>query len=207
MVGDLHVQGQVEQPGAVGARRAKFGGGGDGRFGGVVGVDAPDGIFFQVGDGDGGWIDIKKVGGECLDVALRYPRCAEIGINVAGQHVLGLHFPQGADIADVLRAGGLGGGEFLPHIAGQIGVGGLPCLRLRVRKDQVAKFGDDLPLSACRRGLPINGRSTAPFWFKDTSNPSSARAAWCRGNSRCGYRVRGGVLWRYGRRCYPAQRR
>ena len=101
MVGDLHVEGQVEQPGAVGACRAEFGRGGDRRFGGVVGVEAPDGIFLQVGDRDGGWLDVEQLGGECLDVALRYPRCAEIGVDVAGQHVLGLHGPQGVGIAGI----------------------------------------------------------------------------------------------------------
>ena len=50
---------------------------------------------------------MEQIGGECLDVALRYPRCAEIGVDVAGQHVLGLHGPQGLDIAGIGRAGTL----------------------------------------------------------------------------------------------------
>ena len=87
---------------------------------------------------------MEQVGGECLDVALRYPRCAEIGVDVAGQHVLGLHRPQGVDIAGILRAGGFGGGELGAHIAGEIGVGGLPGSGLRVGEDQVAQLGDNL---------------------------------------------------------------
>ena len=104
---------------------------------------------------------MEQIGGECLDVAFRYPRCAEIGVDVAGQHVLGLHAPQGLDIAGISRPGALGGGELGPHIAGEIGVGGLPVLGFRVGEDQVAQFGDDLLFAACRR-VPMNGRSTAP---------------------------------------------
>ena len=48
----LHVEGQLEQPGAVGPRRAVVGGGGDRLLGGVVGLDAPDGVFLQVADRD-----------------------------------------------------------------------------------------------------------------------------------------------------------
>ena len=95
---------------------------------------------------------MEQVGGECLDVALRYPRCTEIGVDVAGQHVLGLHGSQGLDIAGIVRAGMLGGGELGPDVAGEIGVGGLPGFRFRVREDQVAQLGDDLLLRACRRG-------------------------------------------------------
>ena len=144
MVGRLHVEGQVQQPGAVGACRAELGRGGDRRLGGVVGVEAPDGIFFQVGDRDRRRLDVEQVGGECLDVALRYPRCAEIGVDVAGQHVLGLHGSQGVDIAGILRAGAFGGGELGPDVAGEIGVGGLPGSGFRVGEDQVAQLGDDL---------------------------------------------------------------
>ena len=148
----FHVQGQVEQPGAVGACGAVLGGGGDRLLGGVVGVEAPDGILFQVGDRDGGRIDVEQIGGECLDVACRYPRCTELGVDVAGQHVLGLHGPQGFGIAGVSRAGTLGGGELGPDVAGEIGVGRLPGFGFRVVEDQVAQFGDDLLLRACRRG-------------------------------------------------------
>ena len=94
---------------------------------------------------------MEQIGGECLDVALRYPRCAEIGVDVAGQHVLGLHCSQGLGIAGIGRAGTLGGGELGPDVAGEIGVGGLPGFRFRVVEDQVAQFGDDLLLRACRR--------------------------------------------------------
>ena len=43
----------------------------------------------------------------------------------------------------------LGGGELGPDVAGEIGIGGLPGLRFRVKEDQVAQLGDDLLL-----GLP-----------------------------------------------------
>ena len=132
--------------------------------------------FFRWPTGTQAGCDVEQLGGKRLDVAFRYPRRAEIGVDVAGQHVLGLHFPQGLDIAGKGRAGALGGGELGPHVAGEIGVGGLPGLGFRVGEDQVAQFGDDLCSSACRRGSPINGRSTAPRWLRETSNPSSALA-------------------------------
>ena len=68
----------------------------------------------------------------------------------------------------------LGGGELGPDVAGEIGVGGLPGLRFRVVEDQVAQLGDDLRPRACRRASAMNGRSTAPRWLRETSNPSSA---------------------------------
>ena len=148
----FHVEGQVEQPGAVGAGGAELGRGGDRPLGGVVGVKAPDGILLQVADRHGGWIDAEQLGGECLDVRYRYPRGAEPGVDVARQHVLGLHGPQGLGVAGVSRAGSLGGGEFGPDVAGEIGVGRLPGLRFRVAEDQVAQFGDDLLL-----GLAVEG--------------------------------------------------
>ena len=50
---------------------------------------------------------------------------------------------QGGGIAGILRAGGLSGGELGPHVAGEIGVGGLPGSGLRVGEDEVAQFGND----------------------------------------------------------------
>ena len=74
MVGGLHVEGQVEQPCAIGAAGAKLGCGGDRPLSGVVGVKVPHGILLQVADRYGGWIDVEKLGGECLDVFHRNPR-------------------------------------------------------------------------------------------------------------------------------------
>ena len=108
-------------------------GGGDRLLGGVVGLDAPDRVFLQVADLDRRRRDAEQLGGERLDVARRYPRCPEIGVDVAGQHVLRLHCPQGLGVAGVVRAGGLGGGELRPDIAREIGVGGLPGPRSRGR--------------------------------------------------------------------------
>jgi hypothetical protein len=34
---------------------------------------------------------VEEIGGEVLDVALRDPRCAEMGVDVIGEHVFGLH--------------------------------------------------------------------------------------------------------------------
>ena len=55
----LHVEGQFQQPGAVGTRRPELGRGSHGRLGGVVGIYAPDGIFLQMADRYRGWIDVE----------------------------------------------------------------------------------------------------------------------------------------------------
>ena len=99
--------------------------------------------FFEMADRDGRRRDAEQIGGERLDVGRRYPRRTEIGVDVAGQHVFGLHCRQRLGVAGVCRPGRLGGFELFPHVARQIGVGGLPVLRFRVAVDQVAQFGDD----------------------------------------------------------------
>ena len=81
-----------------------------------------------------------------------YPRRAQIGVDVAGQHVLGLHGPQGVGVAGIIRAGGFGGGELVADVAGEIGVGGLPGLRLRVVENEIAQLGDDLLLRLAVEG-------------------------------------------------------
>ena len=124
-------------------------------LGRVAGIDAPHRVFLQVADLDGRRGDAEQIGGERLDVGRRYPRCPEVGVDVAGQHVLGLHRSQGLGVAGVGRAGGLGGGELRPHVAGEVGVGGLPVLRFRVVVDQVAQLGDDRPPRACRRAAAM----------------------------------------------------
>ena len=53
----------------------------------------------------------------------------EIGVDVAGQHVLRLHAPQGLGVAGIMPGRRSGGGELGPHVAGEIGVGRLPGLR------------------------------------------------------------------------------
>jgi hypothetical protein len=69
------------------------------------------------------------------------PGRAEMGVDVAGQHVLGLDLAQRLGVAG--RAGGLGGLQLGAHVAGEILVGGLPCSGLGVLIDQVAQFFDD----------------------------------------------------------------
>ena len=91
----LHVERQVEEVGAVGAGGAVLGGRGDRFQGGVVGVDAPHRVFGEMPDLDRGRLDMEQIGGESLDVAFGNPRRAEIGVDVAGQHVLRLHVAQG----------------------------------------------------------------------------------------------------------------
>ena len=58
--------------------------------------------FFRWATGTRRRLDLEQVGGECLDVAFRYPRRPEIGVDVAGQHVFGLHRPQGVGVAGVV---------------------------------------------------------------------------------------------------------
>ena len=69
---------------------------------------------------------MEQFGGECLDVAFGYPRCPEIGVDVAGQHVLGLYGSQCLDIAGIGRSSLLGGGELGLHIAREIVIGRFP---------------------------------------------------------------------------------
>ena len=96
---------------------------------------------------------MEEIGGKRLDVRFRYPRRAEIGVDVAGQHVLRLHFAQRLGVAGILRAGALGGGELLADVAGEIRVGGLPGLGFGVAVDEIAQLGDDLLLGlAVERG-------------------------------------------------------
>ena len=134
---------QLQERRAVGAGRAVIGGRGDRLLRGVVGVDAPHGVFGQVRHLDGCGRDVEQVGGEGLDVAFGNPRRAEIGVDVAGQHVLRLHVSQGLGVAGEGGAGGFRRGELGPHVAGEVGVGRLPGLRFRVGVDQVAQLGDD----------------------------------------------------------------
>ena len=71
-------------------------------------------------------------------------------------------------------AGVFSGGELLPDVAGEIGVGGLPGFRFRVVEDQVAEFGDDRALRACRRARRYRAGPRCLVWLRETSSPSSA---------------------------------
>ena len=66
---------------------------------------------------------------------LGYPRRAQVGVDVAGQHVLGLHSAQGLGVAGIGGAGALGGGQLGAHVAGEVDVGGLPGLGVGVLVD------------------------------------------------------------------------
>ena len=171
----LHVEGQLQQPGAVGPRRAEFGRGGDRRLGGVAGVEAPDGIFFQVGDGDRR--SARRGTGRPRMPGCRFPvstvhrdwrRCRRAARPRAARPASAL----------TLRAyggtGRFGGGELGADVAGEIGVGGLPGSGLAGRGRSGRPVRRQSALSACRRGCAMNGRSTAPRWLRETSNPSSA---------------------------------
>ena len=141
--GGLEVQRQLEEPDAVGSDCAELGGGGDRPLGGAVGVDAPDRVLLQVADANCRGGHVEKGGGEVADVAFRYPRGAEIGVDVAGEHVLGLHGGQRLGVSGVGRAGLLGFGQLRPDVAREIRVGGLPGFRFRVVVDEVAELRDD----------------------------------------------------------------
>ena len=85
---------------------------------------------------------MEQIGGEGLDVGFGHPGRSQVAVDVAGQHVLRLHASQGLGVAGEGGAGGLRRGELGPHVAGEIGVGRLPGLGLRVAEDQVAQLGD-----------------------------------------------------------------
>ena len=86
---------------------------------------------------------VEQFGGEGPDVGFGDPGGPEIGVDVAGEHVLGLHLAESLGVAGIVRPGRFGGGELGPDVAGEVVVGGLPGLRLGVVVDQVAQLGDD----------------------------------------------------------------
>jgi len=87
----LHVEGEFEQPVAVGPVGAVIGGGRHGPLGRVVRLHAPQGVLLQVGYLHAAGPHPEQVRGERLDVGGRNPRRAQVGVDVAGEHVLGLH--------------------------------------------------------------------------------------------------------------------
>ena len=97
--------------------RSEFRGRRDRGFRAVIGFHAPDGVFLQVADPDRRNGHAEEVGGEGLDVADGYPRRAEVGVDVAGQHVLRLNCTQGLGVSGIGRSGPAGCGQLLPHVA------------------------------------------------------------------------------------------
>ena len=96
------------------------------------------------------WIDVgstwKRSAAKAWMSLSGNPRRPEIGIDVAGEHVLRLHVAQRLGVAGIGRAGVQDRGELGTDVAGEIGVGRLPGLGLRVMEDEVAEFGNDLLL-------------------------------------------------------------
>ena len=149
----FQVEGLLQQPDAIGAVRAVVGGGGHRPHRLQARLDAPERIGRQVGDGHRVRRHAEEVGGEGLDVRLRDPGGAQVGVDVAGQHILGLHQAQGLGVAGIGDASALGGRELGAHVAGEIDIGGLPGLGVGVLVDEVAQLGDDL----AHRGLIERG--------------------------------------------------
>ena len=141
----FQVQGLLQQPDAVGTVRAVVRGGGHRPHRLQARLDAPHRIGRQVGDGHRVRWHPKEVGGEGLDIRLRDPGGAQVGVDIAGEHVLGLHQAQGLSIAGIGGAGALGGRELGAHVAREIDIGGVPDLGVGVLIDEVAQLGDDLP--------------------------------------------------------------
>ncbi|MDZ4782037.1 MAG: hypothetical protein SGJ19_17450 [Planctomycetia bacterium] len=110
---------------------------------GVIGFHAPGSLLLQLLYRNRRERDTEQVGGEGLDVAFGDPRRAEIGVDVAGEHVLRLHSFQGFDIAGEFASSPLSGVKFVTHVAGEINVGRLPGLGFGVVKDQVFQLVDD----------------------------------------------------------------
>src|SRR5262249_41282793 len=127
---------------------------------------------------------------EGLDIAFRYPRRAQVGVDLAGQHILGLDGAQGVDIAGIGAASAFGGVQLGAHIARQIDIRGVPDLGGRVLVDEVAQLRDDLvDWRPVQRGDVW--QIHYPRWSRETSNPSSAlctvvlgvcrpTTSWCR---------------------------
>jgi hypothetical protein len=118
----LHVQGELQQPGPVGPGGAVLRPGGDGLLGGIPDVHRPHRVLLQVRNIDRIRCDAEQGGGgEVADIGLGDPGGAEVGVDVAGQHVLRLHRPQGLGVAGVPRTRPLRRLELDPHVAGQVG--------------------------------------------------------------------------------------
>src|SRR5207244_3754436 len=94
----------------------------------------------------------EEIGSKRLDVVLGNPRCPEIGINVAGEHVLGLYAAEGFGVAAVAWAGIEDRGEFGADVSGKIHVGCLPVPGLGVMEDEIAQLGADLLLELSVEG-------------------------------------------------------
>ena len=107
----------LQQPDAVGTVRAVVRGGGHRPDRLQARLDAPDRIGRQVGDGHRVRGNPKEVGGEGLDIRLRDPGGAQVGVNIAGEHILRLHQAQRFSIAGIGGASALGGRELGAYVA------------------------------------------------------------------------------------------
>ena len=139
----LHVERLLEQPGAVGPRRAVLGGRGDRPLGGV---SRPRRSTPRLSSGGRpGWLRARRGTARRRTPGCRTPestaprdwrRCRRAARPRAAR-------PAAPRRCGLSRAGLLGDGQLGPHVAREVGVGGLPGLRFGVVVDQVAQFGDD----------------------------------------------------------------
>ena len=66
-------------------------------------------------------------------------------VDVAQQYILGLDGAKSIGVAGIGGSCCFCGGELGAHVAGQVGVGGLPGSRVGILVDEVTQLGDDLP--------------------------------------------------------------
>ena len=73
----------------------------DGPLGRVAGVNAPDGVLFQVTNLNRRGGNAKEVGSKVADVLLGYPGSPEVSVDVAGKNVFGLNEREGFCVSSV----------------------------------------------------------------------------------------------------------
>ena len=144
--GGLQVQGLFEERRPVRPGRPVVGRGRDARRRVVARFKAPEGVLLQVPDRYRGERHAEELGRKRPDVALGNPRGTEVRVDFAGEHVLGLHGPEGLGVPLELGPGRFGDLQLLPDVPREVVVGRLPASGRRFSVNQVSQLLHDAGL-------------------------------------------------------------